>query len=265
MTYFIEVKLTGENVTPLTLSSADLAKMLISVEELVAALIETRFPHLNLEEGEIVVGLTEIVHGSYTTRFKTNYANQAHEVMPLIGDALLHGNMGELPDDALTQLVELQRLTRKHRCNIQFSDVNGTRRELGELTTHTEIALQRPTVESHDVLYGKVIRIGGETPRVKLHLLTGEDFTCRITEVDGNRVAKQLAKQLYTLVGVEGRATRDSRTMRLKDFMIEGLLPYRDVSPREAFEDVANSVKSLIEPMGKDAYLQHLALYGEDW
>jgi hypothetical protein len=263
MNYHIEVTLTGD-VSPTTFRSAELAKMLTAVESLIASLIENNFPELNLRKEDIVVGLTQIKAGSVSTLYETNCVEQTQAIMLHIEDVLTRGKSDMFVEDGMESLKQLQNLTKRYKGTMRFADVNGTRRELGELTPHTSIKISDTQLKSDDVLYGTVMRIGGETPRVTIRLLNGDVLNCHISEVGDNRIAKELAKRLYSVVGVSGHGTRHSRSMRLSYFMIEEILPYQDTPPNLAFAEIANSIRHILEPMGADAYWAHLEEYGED-
>jgi hypothetical protein len=76
--------------------------------------------------------------------------------------------------------------------------------------------------------------VGGENPpRAQLRLLNGTLFTCNITQKYEFRIARELGQQLYSTVGVRGKAQWDTRDMSLQYFLIEEVTPYR----RKAFSE----------------------------
>jgi hypothetical protein len=266
MVYQLEVKIEGEAVTPGSVRSSELATAILEFEKMVIALIQAQYPSLNLREKDVTIGLKNIVAGSTGLIFDTSHPTQTEAVMVNVETALKTGNFQMLPRKARTSLVELQSITRNYKGSLTFSaGLDGQRKELGRLNSDTEITLVGKPIESHDTLYGTVIRVGGEKPpRVLLRFPNDDTFSCRITNTNEKQIAKSLGRMLYQMVAVRGIAKRDSTDMSLVDFTIYSLGLYKETSARDALQRLGEILKPVIEEMGgSQKYLEQSRQFDE--
>lgn len=79
----------------------------------------------------------------------------------------------------------------------------------------------RPNIRFQHTIYGKVIDAGGDRPNIHIRPLGGgEVVICDCSE----ELAAEVAKQLYSVVGIVGEVTRSAEPFRMK---ATALLPYR--------------------------------------
>lgn len=68
-------------------------------------------------------------------------------------------------------------------------------------------------IKYQDTIYGSVISVGGVRPNIHLQPVTGEaTIICECSE----EIAKEVAKLLYTLIGLSGEVTKNGASLRMK-------------------------------------------------
>lgn len=69
------------------------------------------------------------------------------------------------------------------------------------------------SIKYQDTIYGSVISVGGVRPNIHLQPVTGEaTIICECSE----EIAKEVAKLLYTLIGLSGEVTKNGASLRMK-------------------------------------------------
>lgn len=261
----VEMRLEGEGISPQAISSRQFAKLIEHFEIALEALIMHEAPDLGLQEGELALAVQEVSAGSLRVVFHADYDQGVSQALGRLGEALKTTTFDGLPLRVIDALVEMQRVTRRHRGVVEIASVNGERRVWGRLDS--EMALRtRRTLNATETLYGRVIRVGGENPpRAKLLFIDGSALTCEISKRDQRRVARQLAARLYEWVGVQGQAQRSAATLELLSFNVQQVLPYAEMPPADAFQELAKITTPAIEAMGGlEAYQQRIAALEED-
>lgn len=104
------------------------------------------------------------------------------------------------------------------------------------LSPETKIFSVSSKVEGLSTIYGKVIRVGGEQPGVRLELLNREKITIHTDEDN----AKKLAHKLYTVVGLSGKAEWDINTYDLLDFKLYDIITYEETPITDALTQLSN-------------------------
>lgn len=239
--YRIEIRLVGDNMTPDKVSSRDIGELLPAIEQMIASLIARDNPALGLDESEVVVGLAAIEQGSYKLQFETLYEVEVARAYRQITGAISADNYGSLPLKSIEAIKIVRKFTRKYKTDTQFWEKNGRYAQLATVTVTTKIDVETTTITGKTTLYGTVIRVGGENPpRAKLRLLDGTLITCNITETNILKVARELGRRLYSMVGVHGTARWDTRDMSIEYFLIDELTPYTPTRVGQALEALYN-------------------------
>jgi hypothetical protein len=97
---------------------------------------------------------------------------------------------------------------------------------------------QRPRLRGETVLFGRVERVGGVEPKVRLRISDHESVSCHISE----ELAKRVGNRLYNEVGLRGQATWDAVDFELLYFHAEELLSYQAGPITAAFDALAGAV-----------------------
>jgi hypothetical protein len=235
----IEIKITGENVTPEKVSSRDIGELIASVEAMIAAIVARDNPALGIDESEVIVGLASIEHGSYALLFQSQYEAEAIDAHTKITNSINTGNYSNIPIKSIDAIKSVRKVARKYSTEIEFWRRNGRRDQLATVNTNTRIEAETSTITSKTTLYGFLIGVGGvEPPRARIRLFNGNIFNCHITRRGRYQIARQLGERLYTEVGVYGVARWDVRDMSLDHFLIERLTEYSKKPIDQALESL---------------------------
>ncbi len=228
MSYQFEVRMVGEDLSPEKVSSRDVAELIASVEQMIAAIVARDNPSLGIDESEVVVGLASVRQGSYVLQFETVYETQSQAALAATAQAVSSGQYDTLPYKSVEALRTVRKITRKYKTDTQLWENNGHHRQLAIVSPTTEIEVESKLVEGKTTLYGYVSGImGDDPPRVRMRLLDGTMFTCNVTRANNLHVAKQIGQRLYTVVGIRGVAKWDASDMSLQYFLVEELTTYR--------------------------------------
>ena len=190
-------------------------------------------------EEEILVGLAEIQDQSIGLAFASNdKATVLHSYQELLS-ALSNRVFRSLPAQTLDGLRTLTEFSRQRRCTTQFW--NGTQAgPVLELDSDFVLDLPRPEyVRGETTLYGKVERVGGVRPRVKLRLSTREVMYGDISEDQ----ARELGKRMYLPAGLRGQATWDPQDGSVVYFRVEEILPYVGGGVRAGFDELNTATR----------------------
>jgi hypothetical protein len=242
----IEVRLTGDNVTPGNVRSRDIAELIASVEQMIASVVVRNNPELGFQEDEIIVGLVAVHEGSLRLQFKVPevYAPAALPAYNLVSNDVQRRDFSSLPLKTVESLRSIRSITVKYSATTEFGYTNGHFAPLASINREVPIEVQERRVSGTTTLYGVVVRIGGEkTPTVQLRLLNGDMLSCEIKGNQRRAIARQLAQRLYTEVGITGTAVWDTRDWIIEDFTIEQITEYSS-------KGVAAALQGLYETMG---------------
>lgn len=216
----LEVRLRDEADTlrPETLRVRDLADIATLVEQTV---IEAVGGDLEpADDGAVLVSLTAIEEGS--TRLVLSLAATAAVAVADIKRAVSEGTYSKLPVKCQRKLAELSQRLAGKGWQAELSGVSPGRVVIS--ASHPVPAPDRKTARSKTTIYGVCVRVGGETPKASIRLLTtGKQLTIDLTE----DLARELGNRLYDLVGIEGMATVEASTWEMIAFRGVSLTPYR--------------------------------------
>jgi len=253
----IEVRLVGAEIAPGLVRSKELAEILDSVEDMIASVIVVEDP--SLKKDEIVVGLLSVGEGSMTLQFASPLPDLVVPAFREVAKAVESDDYERLPTGSVSALGRIATFSRKHNSNVEFHGPNGDG-VIEVLAVISPSITIRPTplMIGSTTMYGKVIRVGGRTPRVMIELPNGESVYCEIEY----ELAKELGQRLYSWAGFYGTAKWDPKDLSVQDFSIDKITEYEDTPLTEAvaklseiagkyFEDV-DDVEGYISALRSD-------------
>lgn len=230
MKRLFQLRFTGGGVKPDVVPARELAELIIAAEEAIASVALQRNPALNPDE--IVVGLVQIEEKSLGLSFASPSPDVVGAAFKEIAACIANRSFGGLPTKSLRGLRILTDFNNTHNCRTQFWNGEITAREpLAEM----DVGFERYLPEEHfirgeTVIYGRVERVGGVDPKVRVRLSEHEVVSCRLNE----DLAKELGTHLYAEVGLRGQATWDAKDHSLAYFRVEEILPFEDAGAVQA-------------------------------
>lgn len=224
----IEINLTGEGIRPGSIRSKDIAQVITSVEDMIAAMLAHDNPNINKDD--VIIGLSSISRGSLALGFDTPLSGLATVAYERIIDAINREIFDRLPSAAISAIEELAKVSRRCNTEIELQSKDETTHLIAIITPETRVTPATYITEK-TVLYGEVSRVGGDEPKVRIKFIDGTALSCPISK----QLALQLASRLYDIVAMRGVAKWRVSDLILEEFTIEQILPYCHQSARKSF------------------------------
>lgn len=231
----IKIRLRGEGIKPGLVRSKEIAEILESVEEMAVAEALKANPELKREE--IIVGLYAIEDESIGLKFKTTFSSLVVSAFISTAASIENQDFEHLTPQTLNSLKVLSGFSKKHNCDAIIG--SGSEHELTVISPDTVIP-ESTYIHGQSEILGKVIRVGGKSPKAMIELVDGSTLYCEVPE----EIAKQLGRQLYSLARFEGYAKWDSKTLELEEFKIHSVKEFPNMEPRELFGKLSNLIGS---------------------
>lgn len=227
----IKIRLRGNGVKPGQIRSKDIAEILESIEDLVIA--ETMKTNPTLNKDEIVVGIYAIEDESIGLKFKTTLAAFVIPAFISAINSIDRNDFDSLAPQSLNSLKTISSFTKKYACDAIIG--SGTLNETTIITPATEIP--QPTyIYGQTEIIGKVIRVGGKSPKAMIELTDGSTLYCEVPEP----IAKELGHQLYSLARFAGYAKWNSKTLDLDEFTITSVNEFTNTAPELIIQELAS-------------------------
>ncbi len=213
------------------IAAGDLAELLIAAEQTVTAIARREHP----DTGEnLVVGLAEIQDASIGFCFTSNQPEIVAAAYQEFVAAVENRLFRSLPGRSLEALRTLTQFARERKGHTQFW--NGTQNgPLLDLPSDYAVQVPQPDYQRGEtVVYGKVERVGGVRPRVRLRVSSREVIYGDISE-EQSRI---LGGKLYGDTALRGHATWDAQDGSIVYFRVDEILQYERVPVATAFEEL---------------------------
>ena len=225
------IRLVGDGVRPHLIPASDLAQLLVAAEQTVLAIAAREHPE---EAEELIVGLTEVQDKSIGFAFSSNRADIVRAAYTELLTVTSNRVFRSLPARSLEGLRTLTSFSREHRGRTQFWN-GASDQPLLDLPTDFAIDVPAPEYQRGEtVLYGKIERVGGVRPRVRLRVSDHEVVYGDITEDQ----SRELGSRLYSQAALRGQATWDAQDGSIVYFRVEEILHYQRGKATEAFQEL---------------------------
>ncbi|MBF0515492.1 MAG: hypothetical protein HQK97_00035 [Nitrospirae bacterium] len=239
----MEIRFLGENVLPKTISAKDLAEIISKVAESLTAIISKDNAGINLED--IVIGLVNIERGSTILTFDSSREDLALNAFIELSDAIATGDYFKIPSNSVEGVKFIYNFTKKRDCVAEFRTQSDSEKPLALISPQTEIIF--PTVSlpvchpvghlsGKTVIYGKIMRVGGKSPKIGIELIDNRTIYCDVSE----SMAKIIACRLYYWVGLSGTAKWNADDYSIQSFTIEEIIEYADTPINESISKLSS-------------------------
>jgi hypothetical protein len=225
-----KIRFKGADMTPARVRLGELSDLLSSLEAAIAALS-------GAAPEQVGFSLVDVQSRSASYALASS-GNEATIAMRLWSAAIKGSDLSTLPAPAQEASRKILAFVKRHNCTGELTE-SGKRAVLAKVTPQT--VLEDPNaaaIEGATTIYGVALRIGGTTPRLSLRISDGRPVT---VDLASRSLAREIAKRLYTFVGVAGVARWDLTTNAMVAFTAQELLPYEG-APIEALDDAARLV-----------------------
>ena len=226
----ISIRLEGNGVSPGFIRSREIAEIIEGVEDMIIAEVIKADPKCTRDE--IIVGIYKIENKSIGLAFKTTVASLAIPAFIGVTNAISHEGYEHLTPQALKSLRTISRFTKKHYCNAIFAVNDGA--SLAVLRPSIDIP-EDIVIEGRSEIIGKVLRVGGKTPKALIETTDGSLVYCDV----GKEEAKSMGHMLYSLARFTGKCTWNTRTKKLIDLHIDSVEQFADCEIASSLQKLA--------------------------
>ena len=248
--FTLRIDAHGQDVTasPETVASGDLAEILRLVER---ALVETaRATNADLPDAPML-SLVGITGRSNALACAVDPALLS--AVSTVTRSIADSQFSILPPIAQRQLHELHKIAVRKHWSFGF-DESGTVELTPALISPDVPIPELPIAQGETTVYGEILRVGGKRSRVQLRLISGGVLTAEVTRP----LAKQLASQLYTEVGLVGEAVWDREDFQMVSFRVTRVLSYHETPITEAFQSLYDCGGDAWKGVDPDNYVREV-------
>lgn len=235
-TEIIELKFDGNGISPILVKASEVADMIRSFEQSLLPIIKENSSEIN--DDFVFISFEEISSNCISLKCVAHKAKQY--VIPAyiaIATAFQTNQFDDLPKNSIEELRSITGFAKRHKCDGTFIK-NGE--PLATFTQDVEIKISDKNILRGDTtIYGKVLKAGGETPRVTLKI--NDSYTVSF-EVKKS-IAIQLATKLYSEIGLKGNAKWDKRNYKVLDFRADEIINIDENSLNESFKQLSSLFK----------------------
>ncbi len=238
---FIALRFAGNGVNPGTTRCRETAAIIRAAEDMVLAIIADYDDEEDSEEplGELCV--TNIVDESLGYRFWGPRMPAILLAWQIVAAAINTGSFEKIPLKARESLGEIAAFVKKRGAPAQLTDSNNAE-PIAQIKTDFCLPHNLSLKGGTSVL-GKVVRVGGKEPKLRLQLPSGKVLTCETSEP----IAKELGHKLYETVVCKGEATWELESNEIIKFRIKEVKPFRQCLASEAFNGLARAMPLTLE------------------
>lgn len=223
------IRLTGDGVRPTRIAAGELATLIIAAEKMI---LEIARRNNAGSPDEIVITLNPILDQSIGFAFASTHAEMVRDAFQEAVNAIKHNQFDNLPAKSLEGLNALARFSREKQGHTLFLDGSS---DTAILDLPPEFVVAAPEyISGETTIYGRVERVGGVQPKVRIRTTTGDVIFGDVTE----SLCRTLATHLYTTVALRGQATWDIRDWTIADFKVLEVLPYEPSTFSEALKEL---------------------------
>ena len=256
----IEIRFTGNDVSPGYIRSKEIAEIIEAIEEMIASQVISNNP--DLKRDAVVVGLSDIRHESLGFQFLL--PSLAELTLPAfleITESISSSHFNSLSQDTLKPLKKVFNFARRHNCNAEIYERNGDRKLLATITPSTELP-EVTSISGETTLYGEITRVGGadsKNPKIQFKTIDGELIYCNTSKL----LAEIAGTKLYKQVGLIGIARWNAETFEVEEFFVTAISEYEHSSPAEAFSALSEQFGSMFDSIQDVSSFVEAVRYGD--
>jgi hypothetical protein len=217
----LKIKFTGNGIDPTKVTANEFAKVVAAYEDALLAVLKKNHP---ARAGIDFISVVEVRHSSL------EILNQPHSLEVIesaneLNTAIKTRKTHRLPFEAVEGLVVFQQFVNKFNCVAILNGVEGV--ETAEITVESNIKVTEELYfKGETTVYGKIIRIGGSEPKIRIQTDNGK----YISVVTTKKNAKELSPNLYSKIGIRGvgkwrKDNNELVELKAKNFVVLSDLP----------------------------------------
>lgn len=231
----LELKFEGNLINPSRIHPKEIAELINNFTDTLLATVKQENPEINTDE--LLFTFSNVDDKSLDLRFVIHKAQQAVLASYfLISTSINQSNYNKLNNDAIEGLKNITKFSKKYNCQGSFRHNN---QSLSQFTPTTEVRLEKENeVKGETIIYGLVLRVGGEKPTI--HFKVDNEY--RIVFDTKEDIAKKLAQKLYDEVGLRGVAKWDIKSYKVIDFTVSDIVEIETKPIVDTFNELSDLI-----------------------
>lgn len=234
----LDVRITGENLTPETLPFEDLLEFVENYRKALAYVIDPTAENVEYHSN---VSLVKITKGSVGLELATNGEERVEQGIRELNKAIKECNYKSLPPNCLKHLRKIEDLATRRKYDFEFSSNNIE--EIVPVTAGCNSSFAIPeeiSVDGGTIIYAKVLEVSGDNPHARVELEDGSVLDVALSA----EMASSVATKLLKVIGLEGTATWTLPEWKITEFKVNSVTPYdSDIKPGDALKSIREAVK----------------------
>ena len=233
----MEIKLIGKDISPENMKVKELIEIAGSMEESILPIIKRDNPNVSMDD--IIISLVNIGDGCVKYRFKSSFSKVALSAFIALSYSIANNAYQNLPAASIEPIKKISNFAKKRNCEVEFRAPVDSEHPIAKITPSTEIVVpELYYLRGETVIYGKVERVGGATPKVVIRISDKETISCDATE----ELAKKLGYRLYSWVGLSGTAKWNTEDYSIVEFQTEKITEYQETSLSSAMTELSSLI-----------------------
>jgi hypothetical protein len=229
----LELKFEGKQMNPSLVHPTEIAELIGGFTDSLLSTIKQEHPEI--DTAQLLFTFYNVDDKSLDLKFKMHRAQDLILASySLIAVSITQSNYSKLNSDAIDGLKTITKFAKKHDC---IGSLRHNTSTLTQFTPNTEVRVEKENeVRGETVIYGKILRVGGETPTI--HFKVNNEY--RIVFDTKEEVAKKMGKLLYEDVRLSGIAKWDAKSYKVIDFTAHEVYQTEDKPISETFNELAD-------------------------
>tara|TARA_R110002020_G_scaffold259768_3_gene473890 strand:+ start:41705 stop:42508 length:804 start_codon:yes stop_codon:yes gene_type:complete len=246
----LKIKFTGNKIEPSKVTANEFAKIVTSYENALLAVINKNHPG---RKGIDFISIVSVKNESLTIEADP-HTKDVKEAANEINTAIKLKKINKLPYETIENLVTFQSFVNKYQCRAILNGIDGV--ETAEINIHTDIKITEALYyKGETTVYGKIIRIGGSKPVVRIQTDNGK----YLSVVTSRKNAKDLSPNLYSRIGIKGVGKWKKESNELVEIKAKSFVVISDIPLTERLKELSNLLsKYWINIDNPDEYITSL-------
>ncbi len=243
----LKIKFTGNDIEPSAVTANEFAKIVMAYENALLAVIKKNHP---ARVGIDFISIVKVKNESLTIEADP-HTDDIKEAANEINTAIKEKKVNRLPYEAVENLVVFQNFINKYGCKAILNGIEGV--ETAEINVESDIRISEALYfKGETTVYGKIIRIGGSEPKVRIQTDNGK----QISVVTTRQNAKELSPHLYSKIGIKGTGKWKKENNELVELKAKSFVVLSDIPLTEKLKGLGNLLsKHWIDIDNPDDYL----------
>lgn len=232
----IQIKFTGNNIKPDSVSIQDFVSVLAAFEKSLRAVVEHNNPNLDIEDDYI--SLIDIENRSLSLVLKLREDQLVvNESYKQFTKSLDSNQFDLLPIASVDELKKITTFNQRYQCKMQLGyGSNGNFVRMGEFKQYKPHKLK--SFRDKKTIYGELIKIGGDKPKAYIQQYNG-------TVINGS-LSKEMAVNysglLYKKVKAFGVVVVSGKTLTPVSFKVNEIAPFEPLSLQDSIDSIKNAL-----------------------